>query len=112
MSANVVTDLRSDLVDPPAPSVDHDIPLREACRERPVRLRDARPERRLGTLDAVSLVAHPGERGVDVDLHEEGEVGKEAADGGQVEREHLLHTELPAGALIGDRRVDVAVADD
>src|SRR4029079_18625773 len=111
MSANVVTDLLGDLGDAAA-SVDHDVPLRKAPGERPVRLRDARPELRLGTLDAVALVADPGERGVDVDLHEEGEVWQEDVDGGQVQREPLLRPELAAGALIGDRRVDIAVADD
>src|SRR4029079_6324086 len=98
MSANVVTDLRCDLGDASA-AVDHDVALSEPCRQRQIRRRPAGPERRPGALDAIALVAHAGERGVDVDLDEERQIGKEAADGGQVEREHVLDPELAAGTL-------------
>ena len=57
---------------------------------------DARPELVALALDPVALSPIRAERGVDVDLHEERQVGKQAADGGQVQREHLLDPEPAA----------------
>ena len=53
----------------------------------------------------------PADR-VDVELEQEGPVGKQAAHRGEVEVEHAVQPELAADSLVGDRRVDVAVADD
>ena len=62
--------------------------------QRPVRLGDTRPELRLCALDAVALVADARERGLGVDLDEEGPVGEQSADGAQVELEDVVDPEL------------------
>ena len=47
-----------------------------------------------------------------VDEQEEGGVGEQAADDGEVQLEHPVEPEPAGDALVGERRVDVAVADD
>ena len=46
-----------------------------------------------------------------IDQDEEGAVGKEPAGRRQIEVEHALDAELARDALVGERRVDVAVAE-
>ena len=62
-------------------------------------------------LDPVALAAHAADGIVDADLEQDRAVGHQAVDGGKVEREHALEPEAAGDALVGDRRVDVAVAD-
>src|SRR5262245_54942435 len=78
-SANAVTDLRREPVDGQQ-AVDHDVPLGEARSELAIRVRDDRPERRVGSLDPVALVADARQRGLDVEVDEHGQVGKEPFD--------------------------------
>ena len=62
-------------------------------------------------LDAVCLrAALAGDGGVDED--EERSVGKQVVGRTQVELQHPLDAEISRDALVGERRVDVAVADD
>ncbi len=62
-------------------------------------------------LDAVGRRAAPeGDLGVDED--EEGAVGQKATRRDQVQLEHALDAELTRDALIRERRVDVAVAEN
>ena len=49
---------------------------------------------------------------VDADLEQDRPVGHEPLDGREVELEHTLEPEPTGDALIGNGRVDVAVADD
>ena len=51
-------------------------------------------------------------RGLGRDLDDHRPVGKQAADDGEVELEDGVDPEVAATALVGDRRVDVPVADD
>ena len=48
----------------------------------------------------------------DVEREQERAVGQEPADGREIEGEHALEPQASRDALIGDGRVDVAVADD
>ena len=58
----------------------------------------------------VGVEAPPRDGRVEVEEHRE--VGQQAAGRPQRQVPHLVATENPAGALVGDRRVEVAVLDD
>ena len=47
----------------------------------------------------------------DADLEQDRPIGHQPLDGGEVELEHALEPEPARDSLVGDRRVDVAVAD-
>ena len=47
-----------------------------------------------------------------VQVEQEGPVGEQPTDGGEVQVEDALEPEVATHALVGDRRVEVAVADD
>ena len=57
-------------------------------------------------------MTHPRRRLGDTDLEQDRPVGHEAPDRSKVEVEHPLEPEAAGDSLVGDRRVDVAVADD
>ena len=84
----------------------------EACGELPVRVGDAHMEAVVLALDPVALAAHARDRVVCTDLEQDRAIGHQAPDSCEVEVEHPLEPEPAGDSLVGDRRVDVAVADD
>jgi hypothetical protein len=48
----------------------------------------------------------------DVEREQDRSVGKQTTDRGEVEVEDALEPEVAAHALVGDRRVEIAIADD
>src|SRR5262249_37505179 len=62
--------------------------------------------------DAVGVGARAPRGLLRVERDEEGSVGEQAACRLEVEVEHVLDAEPARDALVGERRVDVAVADD
>src|SRR5437868_9167912 len=103
------TDLLGDLIGW-AVAVDGDDAPREHVRERTVRLVDRAVELLPLALDAVRGGAALG-RDVGIDEDEEGAVGQQALRRGEVELEHAVDAEVAGDALVGERGVDVAVAD-
>jgi len=63
-------------------------------------------------LQSVVLAAEATRELRNVQREQERAIGKEAAHCGEVEVEHPLEPEPPRDTLVGDRRVDVAIADD
>src|SRR5207244_8760393 len=95
-----------------AASVDRLDPLRKRCRQQTISVGDLPPELLVFPLDPVAVPADPARGLVRVDLEQEGAVGQSLADCRQVQLEHALDTETPRDTLIGERGVEVAVADD
>ena len=92
-------------------SVDDHEPVRLALCELPVSAGCAGVEVVFLALDPVALAAHAADGVVGADLEQDRAVGHQPLDGGEVELEHPLEAEAAGDALVGDRRVDVAVAD-
>ena len=101
-------------------------PLGQVCRQRPVEHEvpvgkraascryaagDASMEAVVLPLDPVALAGHPRHGVLRADLEQDRQIGHQPLDGGEVELEHALEPEAPRDSLIGDRRVDVAIAD-
>ena len=64
-----------------------------------------------GGPDAVELRTHPSGRVGDTDLEQDRDVGHQPLDRGEVQRQHPLEPEPAGDPLVGDRRIDVPVAD-
>src|SRR3954452_24851479 len=109
--ANVLTDRLRDLVGGVG-AVERDDPLGELGRERPEAFVGAAPEVLALALDPVRLPGAAPPRGVGVEQDEKGAVGQQAVRDHEVEVAHALLAEPARDALVGDRRVEVAVADD
>ena len=92
--------------------VEDDDPLGEALRELAVPGGRTRVERVGLALEAVVLSPQPTADLRDVQREQEGPIGEQAADRCEVEVEDALEPEVATDALVGDRRVEVAVADD
>src|SRR6187399_2938943 len=92
-------------------SVDDDEPVGLALGELPVGAGRTRVKVVFLALDPVAVAAHATHGIVGADLEQDRAVGHQAPDGGEVELQHALETEAAGDALVGDRRVDVAVAD-
>src|SRR5262249_35357551 len=108
---NVLTDLLCDLGLRTVAVHDHDS-LRLRLGERDVRVGDLPHEVVASALDAVVIGARakPGLTGVERD--DERPAGQEPAGDEQAQLAYGLLAQAAAGALIGDRRVEVAVAHD
>ena len=90
-----------------------DDPLGEHRRQLAVRPVDLAQERVALALDPVAGRRRSGVAASSrVDDEQEGPVGKEAANRVEVQLEHALDAEAARDALVGERRVEVAVADD
>src|SRR5215210_2073722 len=111
MLSKLANDLLRDLPWRPC-AVDGGDPLREELRELAVRRVDPRAEVVVLPLDPVAALADATRRLHRVDQEQKGPVGKQPADRLQVELEHALQAEAAREALVGERGVDVAVADD
>src|SRR6478609_6115029 len=92
-------------------SVDDDEPVRFALGELPVSAGGTGVKVVFLALDSVALAAHAPDGIVRADLEQDRAVGHQPLHGGEVELEHALEAEPAGDALVGDRRVDVAVAD-
>ncbi len=91
--------------------VEHCNALREENRELAVAVGDDLPELLVLALDPVEVRALPAPGGVDVEREHEGLRGQQAAGDTEVQLEHVLHAEPAGNSLVGERRVDVPVAD-
>src|SRR5947199_7774752 len=111
MLSNTLEDLLCDLAGRPRPVDRHD-PPREGCRELPVGLGDPSAEGVVLALDPVAGLAQPPRRPLGIEQQQKGAVGKDPADRVDVQLEHPLHAEPARDPLIGERRVEVAVAHD
>src|SRR3954454_24882172 len=109
--ANVLTDLLCDLL-LGARAVEHDDPLRLCARELAVGSVDALHELDALALDAVVVVAGPRERLLGVEQDEERSIRQQLLGDEQAEVAHLGRPETARDSLVGDRRVEVAVAHD
>src|SRR5262249_22534015 len=109
--ANVLTDLRRDLVGA-GRAVEGDDALWELGGEPTEPLVRAPPELLALPLDSVRVTAAAPPRRVGIEQHEERPVRKEPVGAHQVELADAVFSEPARGALVGDGRVQVAVADD
>src|SRR5262245_36577687 len=110
-SAKALTNLLGDLRNG-TPAVDDEIAPGETLRERVVGIDDPRPELRPGPLDAVALAPHARQRRLDVDVEQDRAVGEQPADREQVQLQDGVRPEPAPRALVGDRGVEVPIADD
>src|SRR5829696_2615265 len=92
--------------------LDRDDPLGEALGQLAVGRIDARAELAVFALDPVGVAAGPPRGRGRVDQQQERAVRQNTLDGGEVELEHRVQAEPTRDPLVGERRVDVPVADD
>ena len=95
-----------------ARAVDGDDSLGEGCGELLVGLSHALAETVVLALDPVAWVTAPPGRLFRVDDEQVRAVGEDPADRMEIELEHAVEPEPTRDSLIGERRVDVAVAHD
>src|SRR5918994_4562796 len=105
------TDLLGDIFGVLRP-VDHDHPLREEAGELPVGAVDLREEAAALALDTVELVLPAGDRPFHREREKEGSIWEEPGRRQEVELEHALDPESSRQALIGQRGVEIPLADD
>src|SRR5512146_3306516 len=94
-----------------AHAVDGRDPLREVLRQLSVGRVHALAEAAVLALDAVAVVADASRRLLRVDEQQEGAVREQAPHRLQVQLQHALEAEAAGDALVGEGRVEVAVAD-
>src|SRR3954468_13731924 len=109
--ANVLTDLRGDLFGGTG-TFDGDDAVGLGRRERPVGAVDAAHELVALALDPVVVAPRAAARDGRVEQHEERAVRQQSVRHSEAQVAHAFLAERPAGALVGDRRVEIAVADD
>src|SRR5947207_1700496 len=108
--SNASTDLLRDLVGA-AVAIHRLDSIRKHLGQRTVRLVDGAVERLPLALDPVGRRAAPrSDLGLDED--EEGAVGQQPVRRREVKLQHAVDAEVTGDPLVGERRVDVAVADD
>src|SRR5439155_18692234 len=111
MLSKLIQDLARDLDRRPR-AVDGYDSLRESLRELPVGRVDPRAEVLVLALDPVAVALQPLRRLGRVDLQQVRAVREDPADRMQVQLEHALEAQPARNALLGERGVEVAGADN
>src|SRR5262245_35707212 len=106
-----IAHLLRNLLDRPR-AVEHPDPPRQDRAQLTVRLVDLAQELVALALDPIAGRAGAPPRLLGIDQQKERHVRKDASDRVHVQREHTVDAEPARDALIGERRVEVAIADD
>src|SRR5438105_7894406 len=109
--SNLSTDLHGEVAGR-LRAVERDDPLREHRGQLPIGPVDGGAKVSSLALDAVGRVPGPPRRLVRVEEDQERAIGEEPAGRLEVQLQHAVDSEPTRDPLVGERRVDVAVADD